>query len=116
MNPNDLQRIFLTGFAIGLLTGLVITSFLGLALTLRARHRYRYALRHIESLSVALRGCAAPRSSPLPPLKLLAPSEEPPEAFLRQRPPSLAGRPDWATETQRMPVITSASVGTVAGW
>lgn len=112
MNPTDLQRIFLTGYALGLASGIVMSAFLGAALTRRARHRHRYTLRYIESLSEALRGCAAPRTEPLPPMRLLAPPPPP----QRHQPPSLADRPDWATETQQMPVITSASSATVAGW
>lgn len=109
MNVTDLQRIFLTGYALGLGSGLVLTSFVALSLGRRARYRHRYAMRHIESLSVALRGCAAPRGAPLPPYRPPVPRPAP----LRQRPPSLA---DSVMETQQMPVITSAQAGAVAGW
>jgi ferric-dicitrate binding protein FerR (iron transport regulator) len=93
MTPlTEAQQVLLAAGGIGFASGVLLSTLVATALGRKRRRRHQEALEYIESLSVALRACAAPRLHSLPPL--------PP-----QRPLPRADR-EWATTTARLPVIS----------
>jgi hypothetical protein len=65
---DDAQRVLLTGYALGLGSGVALTALCWAHAALQARRRYRYALRRNQALSDALRASVGPSGLTDPPM------------------------------------------------